>query len=1110
MYYQQVESGLGNRYFSLNITKYYFNNFLIYNDLQILDITYYYNFYSLLNFIHENYCRKLYFCKELTSTFNSMKIKDDRHRSKHGSKAKFNTKFREMQRVIKTHSTATFSDWCYCRSIQTDSNLDWNHHMRMINGNRSGKLVKDSLEVLYQNLPGSLGEDQVGTHLDTITERFKPDILFVGETETEKVKSSCPDGYTWVGGNLKGGKKGIIRVSALISDKLPFKAFNINTKIPAVGLKVGQWKFIGVYREWALEGDQSTKARLDQIDRLSDFTNYWLSIKGRAAVLGDFNFDPVPDTDYQKSLENIRTLVNDDVLPTGWRQLIRGKTRFEVDKAPSQLDHVYVNKADSTIRTWNENITGNDHNMIGLKVKAKGQIFRAETFEYRNIDNITVEQFREVWEDGQPSDIYREKDPSEALKIWEYKVHRALDILAPPQQLTTKPNYNPWFTRELRELCDERDTRRKEAELWGTREALIRYKTFRNMVNNKLKKARFDWRKEHLSISDSKKMWARIKKAAGMTKLTTEEMTIMTNDGELTDPKDLSDFMNKFFKSKVENLQKSLTIDKEACLDYAEEYMSKWGSKRPKFRFNTVGTGKVSRIIRGLKNTGAQGRDSISTKVLKKFRWVLASPLRHIVNRSILSGIYPSGWKLGLVSPLPKSGDLTNPKNWRPVCILPAPSKVLEGVLQEQLQEYMETNQIFSNSQHAYRPRRSCESALLDLDTLIQKGRNEGKVVGLIMTDMSAAFNLIQKQILVAQLKIYGFTSKARTLVHSYLSQRKTRCKIKHSLSDPVTLTSGVGEGSVLGPCYFICGMCSVNIVAKRTERELAKREIWVEATTLEFADDTSGIVIADSEEDLQEAINVMSEMFKHYFNSMGMCLNQSKGELIIFRSKKAEKVLTLPGGQEESKTVKLLGLWIDNDYRFETHTAKVCNKLRFKIANITRVRPYLSMERVKMITESLVISTVNYMGVLYLRLPSNQKKVQKLVNQAARVILQADKRAHIEDMNRELYWLNMTNSYTYLLIASLRRLRERLMIAPVTHGEIFVNRDLALYKLRAQHLRVQWRKLTAHGRNSFCVQGVNAYNKYELNGAWFGDEDSFKVVVKFKIFKGNPNGNVT
>ena len=684
-------------------------------------------------------------------------------------------------------------------------------------------------------------------------------------------------------------------------------------------------------------------------------------------------------------------------------------------------------------------------------------------------------------------------------------------MVAPKQQITTRSKHNPWLTKELRVKCDERDLMKKEAELYNTKEAIIRYKQFRNIVTNQLKKARFDWRREHLTVQDSKKMWDRVKKLAGMSRTKGEDLNIQIGDRLITDPQELADFMNEYFKEKVKKLQEKLSVDREACIDYAKEYMTDMGHVTPpKFKFKKVGTGVVSKVIRRLKNTGAEGRDGISTAILKQFRHVLAAPLRHIVNSAIITGIYPSPWKTGLITPLPKSGDLSNPKNWRPVVINPAASKVLEGVLQMQLQEHMESYNIYSPSQHAYRRKRSCESALIDLDTTIQKARNEGKVVALVMTDMSAAFNLIKKNILLPQLKEYGFNFKSRSLVHSYLSDRKTKCRVQGKMSGEVILETGVGEGSVLGPGFFICGMCSVGVVAKRTVSEMAEFGVWIDASTLEFADDSSGLIIANDEAELQVAVHLMMERFKHYFNSMGMCLNDSKCELIVFRSSRKEFTLTLPGGQEEVETVRLLGLWIDNDYKFTTHTQKVMQKLRFKIANINRVRPYLSEDKAKMITESLVISTIGYMAVVYLRLPSNQKKIQKLMNTAARSVLKAEPRTHIVDMLRELYWLNCTNFYEYLLICSVRRLRNRAMIAPVSFRELLENRVEGLHRLRSQHLRVQWTKIRAHGRNSFVFMGAEAFNRYELNGAWFGDEDTFRVVVKWKIFRNNPNGNVT
>ena len=182
---------------------------------------------------------------------------------------------------------------------------------------------------------------------------------------------------------------------------------------------------------------------------------------------------------------------------------------------------------------------------------------------------------------------------------------------------------------------------------------------------------------------------------------------------------------------------------------------------------------------------------------------------------------------------------------------------------------------------------------------------------------------------------------------------------------------------------------------------------------------------------------------------------------------------------------------------------------MRYKLANISRVRPYLTEDKAKLITDSLVISTITYMSVLYLRLPSNQKKIQKLLNSAARLVLKAEPRAHIVDLLNELYWLNCQNMYEYQLICVLRRMRNGWMRAPITWKEIFYTMSYSYFRLRSTHLRVCWRRITSHGRNSFAVMSVNAFNNYELNSRWFATEDEFKSAIKFKIFSTRPNVNL-
>ena len=125
--------------------------------------------------------------------------------------------------------------------------------------------------------------------------------------------------------------------------------------------------------------------------------------------------------------------------------------------------------------------------------------------------------------------------------------------------------------------------------------------------------------------------------------------------------------------------------------------------------------------------------------------------------------------------------------------------------------------------------------------------------------------------------------------------------------------------------------------------RDMADMGFWVEVWTLEFADNTSGVLVAQVEVELQLAVVAMLDLFTHYLNSkysIGMALNGKKSELIVFRSGKKDLNLTLLAGQEESDHVRLLGLWFDNAYKFDVHMQMVCQKLRYKIANIALHQP--------------------------------------------------------------------------------------------------------------------------------------------------------------------------
>ena len=319
---------------------------------------------------------------------------------------------------------------------------------------------------------------------------------------------------------------------------------------------------------------------------------------------------------------------------------------------------------------------------------------------------------------------------------------------------------------------------------------------------------------EWLNADDEKTKWSRIKTFAGLDDKSSADMEIVTNFGPTKSGPVLSPYMNEYFRSKAENLKKKTSPSLTRSLYYTTKYREKnVGLAQEEFTFKGTDMDTLRRHISDLSNTSSVGVDDIPTYIIKKFARVLSPVLLHLVNLSITQSRYPVLWKTGIITPIPKSGSLMEAKNWRPIVLNAIPSKLLERILNEQLMQYMRSNLLDPITQHAYRFGRSCVTAWIDLDTFISKNLNDGKVVGLVLTDQSAAFNVLQKDILVGRLKLLGVGETACNLVQDYLTGRKTKCTVNGFTSSTIDLSSGVGEGSVIGPTLYTLGQVCVSIV---------------------------------------------------------------------------------------------------------------------------------------------------------------------------------------------------------------------------------------------------------------------------------------------------------
>ena len=146
-------------------------------------------------------------------------------------------------------------------------------------------------------------------------------------------------------------------------------------------------------------------------------------------------------------------------------------------------------------------------------------------------------------------------------------------------------------------------------------------------------------------------------------------------------------------------------------------------------------------IIKHLKNTSSCGSDNISLRFIKESLPVIIPYLTCIINTSIATGNFPESWKHAIVVPIFKTGDAMEPKNYRPISLLPIISKVLEKVIAAQLTSHLESNHLLSDTQHGFRPKLSTESALLTLSNSLFDAIDKRNISLITLCDLPKAFD---------------------------------------------------------------------------------------------------------------------------------------------------------------------------------------------------------------------------------------------------------------------------------------------------------------------------------------------------------------------------------
>ena len=799
-------------------------------------------------------------------------------------------------------------------------------------------------------------------------------------------------------------------------------------------------------------------------NEIADICEFLNTSKDVIYLCGDINLDLVHSRENSKITAFLNIIATNDFIPT-----IDKPTRWSSSGSKTLIDNIFVKNHCQILHSGIVLTDISDHFLIYINILEQRKTYETNNISKRDFSNKNKKLFIQDVCQIDWSQLLSMKQTQRAYTFLHNKIREKFKKYFPIKTMTSKYKGRlPWLTESLKKDIQIKNKMYVRSKRYPTQLNIIAYKKFKRKLNKDLSiamRAYFN-RKLIEHKSNIKKYWETIKE---IIKTTTKSKypAYFNNDGTaITDDLDIANKFNDYFINIGPNLAKKIPQSAINIYDHLP------GNYPQSFFLQPTCNEEIRSTVKSL-NRAAPGWDELTHSTFLSISEFLEEPVKHIINLSFAEGVVPVELKIAKVMPLFKADDAHSFSNYRPISILPIISKIFEKLVSFRLIKYLTHYKILYNYQFGFREKHSTELALHLLNNYIATSfENKTFTLGIFL-DFSKAFDTVNFEILLNKLNHYGIRGIPLKLFKNYLENREQHVTYKSTSSTNQTITTGVPQGSILGPLLFLIYINDLATVSPKL-------------FSIIYADDSNLLLNGESPSALIKTANIELKKVVNWLQSNKLSLNIKKSKYMLFSRKGTtpiyEDKLCINNNEiYRVDQIKFLGYIIDEKLSWKPHINYVSLKISKNAAVLRKLKKHVNVDNIYNLYYSLVypylingIAVWGASGITTLApIVTLQKRVVRLLTNSGRL-------DHTVQLFKKLDILPLHCLYTYNILLCIYKVRNKLFPESfITNFKL--NSDISVRNTRQNKLYFIPNFRTKYFENTVTVQGPKMANKFKI-----------------------------